>query len=50
MKAKLGELKSLCEKYDFIIEKSKKKLLKTDYQKIILSELNNHYLEFVFFT
>ena len=47
MKAKLGELKSLCEKYDFIKEKSKKKMLKTEYQKVILSELNNHYLEFV---
>jgi len=47
MKAKLGELKALCEKYDFIKEKSKKKMLKTDYQKVILSELNNHYLEFV---
>ncbi len=47
MKAKLGELKSLCEKYDFIKEKSKKKILKTDYQKLILTELDNHYLEFV---
>ena len=47
MKAKLGELKALCEKYDFIKEKSKKKMLKTDYQKVILSELNNHYFEFV---
>jgi hypothetical protein len=47
MKAKLGELKSLCEKYDFIKEKSKKKILKTDYQKLILTELDNHHLEFV---
>jgi len=47
MKAKLGELKSLCEKYDFIKEKGKKKLKKTEYQNLILSELEKHYLEFV---
>jgi hypothetical protein len=47
MKAKLGELKCLCEKYDFIKENSKKKLKKTEYQNIILSELDKHYLEFL---
>jgi len=47
MKVKLCELKSLCEKYDIYKDEKNKKLKKTEYQNLILSELDTKYLEFV---
>ncbi len=45
-KVKLDVLKQLCEKYD-ITNESTKKLKKTEYQDIILKEVDKSYLNFV---
>ena len=45
-KAKLVVLKNLCEKYD-IVNESKKKIKKKEYQDLIFKELDTFYLQFV---
>ena len=46
-KAKLANLKQICQKYDITTNEQKKKIKKTEYQELIIKELEKHYLSFV---